>query len=304
MEVLLRLLALLAVVLAGAGLRSAGILDATRTTRLNAATYYVALPALIFVATYDQAIASLLSPALFVGIVAVLATTAALAWAVHRNRDSSARRSVAVVQSYHSNLGYLGIPLVAATFDASVTAIASVILGIATLLQAPLTITILVAFNGAETSARRQLVRLLKNPVLLALVAGMVVGSVGLSVPGPFVTSLDVLATLALPLALVCVGASLEFDLPELDPVATGAVTAMKVAVMPAVAWAIFSALAVDDATFTAAVVMLAMPTAVSTYVFSSELGGDERFASLNVFVTTVASVLTLFVVIALVSGA
>ena len=60
-------------------------------------------------------------------------------------------------------------------------------------------------------------------------------------------------------------------------------------------------ALAVGSATFTASVVMLGTPTAVSTYVFAHELGGDEEFASLNVFVTTVASVGTLFLLIELV---
>ncbi len=59
--------------------------------------------------------------------------------------------------------------------------------------------------------------------------------------------------------------------------------------------------LAVDAATFTASIVMLGMPTAASTYVFATELGGDEEFASLNVFTTTVASIGTLFVLIVLV---
>jgi len=47
---------------------------------------------------------------------------------------------------------------------------------------------------------------------------------------------------------------------------------------------------------------MLGTPTAVSTFVFANELGGDREFASLNVFVTTLASVATLFVLITLVS--
>jgi len=46
---------------------------------------------------------------------------------------------------------------------------------------------------------------------------------------------------------------------------------------------------------------MLRTPTAVSTFVFANELGGDREFASLNVFVTTLASVATLFVLITLV---
>jgi len=92
-------------------------------------------------------------------------------------------------------------------------------------------------------------------------------------------------------------------DLPNVDIGTTASVVAVKVACMPAIAWAVFSLLDVGAATFTAGVVMLGMPTAVSTYVFAAELGGDAEFASLNVFVTTVASVLSLFVLIELVAA-
>jgi hypothetical protein len=301
MEVLVRLLALLALLLVGTGLRQSGILDDARTAWLNAIAYYVALPALIFVSTYDRSIGELLSVALLVGLLVVLFATALLAWAVHRNRSSSARRSVAVVQSYHSNLGYLGLPLVAATFGPDVTAIASVILGVVSLVQVPLTILVLTTVNGADTSIARELGGLVKNPVLASLIAGLAVGSSGLVVPTSVASGLDVVGALALPLALLCVGASLQVDsrVPDLGP--TASVVALKVGCMPALAWGVFSLLEVDLATFTASVVMLGTPTAVSTYVFASELGGDEAFASLNVFATTLVSVATLFVLIALV---
>jgi malonate transporter and related proteins len=301
MEVLARLLALLALFLAGTGLRRTGILDDARTARLNALAYYVALPALILVSTYDRSIGELLSATLLAGLLIVLFATALLAWVVHRNRASGPRRSVAVVQSYHSNLGYLGLPLVAATFGPDVTAVASVILGVVSLVQVPLTILVLTGVNGAGVSVRGELKRLAKNPVLASLIAGLAVGSIGVSVPTPVATGLDVVGALALPLALLCVGASLRVDLPTTDLGPTASVVALKVGCMPALAWGVFSLLEVDLATFTAGVVMLGTPTAVSTYVFASELGGDEAFASLNVFATTLVSVATLFVLITLV---
>jgi len=301
MDVLGRLLALLALLLVGAGLRTSGLLDEARTARLNAVAYYLALPALVFVSTYDRPIAGLLSPTLLVGLLAVVSGTAALAWAVHRNRPSSSRRSVAVVQSYHSNLGYLGLPLVAATFDAEVTAVASVILGVLSLVQVPLTVLVLATVNGADASLRRELSQLATNPVLATLVVGIAVGSAGLAVPASVAGGLDAVGSLALPLALLCVGASLDVDLPAVDLGATGSVVALKIGCMPLLAWAVFSALDVGAATFTASVVMLGTPTAVSTFVFANELGGDAEFASLNVFATTLASVATLFVLIAVV---
>lgn len=298
MEVVGRLLALLALLLVGTGLRVAGVLDAARTARLNDAAYYVALPALVFVSTYDRDVAALVSPSLLVGLLFVLFATAGVAWLAHRNRPRRPRRSVAVTQSYHSNLGYLGLPLVAATFSDDVTAVASVVLGVVSLAQVPLTVFVLTTVSDADASLAEEVAKLARNPVLLALVAGLVVGSVGLGLPGPATAGLDALGTLALPIALLCVGASLDLDLPDVDAAATGTVVALKVVLMPAIAWATFSLLAVDTATFTAAVVMLGTPTAVSTYVFATELGGDESFASLNVFVTTLASVGTLFVLI------
>ena len=292
---------MLAVVLAGTGLRAVGVLDADRTARLNALAYYVALPALIFTATYDRSVGALLSPALLAGLLIVPVATAALAWLVHRDRPSRARRSVAVVQSYHSNLGYLGLPLVAATFGGEVTAIASVILGIVSLVQVPLTVLVLVSLNSADARVGRELRAVATNPVLVTLVVGLAVGSVGVGVPSTVTAGLDAVGGLALPLALLCVGASLDLDVPSIDVGATGAVVGLKIALMPAIAWIVLSALAVDPATLTAGVVMFATPTAVSTFVYSNELGGDERFASLNVFVTTVASIGSLFVLIDLI---
>jgi hypothetical protein len=302
MELLGRLLGLLALLLVGTGLRRGGILTSGRTAQLNAVAYYIALPALVFTATYDRNIAAILTPTLVVGVVAVLSSMAALAWLLNRRRNRPARQSVAMIQSYHSNLGYLGLPLVASTFDAEVTAIASVVLGIGSLVQVPITVLILVTINGADTRLVDQLTELGKNPVLIALILGITIGSLGLPVAQPISVGLDALAALALPLALLCVGATLEIDGPELDLEATGMVVGLKLVVMPALAWLAFSALGVGASTFTAAIVMLGTPTAVSTYVFANELGGDSEFASLNVFATTVGSLASLFVLISLVS--
>ncbi|WP_311173990.1 AEC family transporter [Halobellus ordinarius] len=298
MEVLVRLLGLLALLLAGLGLRISGTLDEGRTQRLNDAAYYVALPALIFVSTYERAIGDLITPTLLFGLLAVLFSTAGLAWLVNRHRPDRRRRSVAIVQSYHSNLGYLGLPLVAATFDGDVTAVASVVLGVVSLIQVPLTVFILTAINGADASIAGELRQLARNPVLGTLVVGLAVGSAGVSVPEVLAGGLDALGALALPIALLCVGASLQVDLPTLELGASASVVALKIVSMPGLAWLAFTLLEVDAATFTGAVVMLGTPTAVSTYVFTSELGGDEQFASLNVFLTTLGSVGSLFVLI------
>ena len=298
MEVFVRLGYLLALLGLGVGARRAGILTEWRTGRLNDLAFYVALPALVFSSTYDRALGDLVSPALVGGVLVVFVTVVGLAWLVHRRHASRGRRSVAMVQSYHSNLGFLGLPLVEATLSGAASGTAAVVLGIGILVQTPLTVLSLIAINDADADAVTELRGVATNPVLLALAVGLGFSTAGLGVPGAVATGLGALSELALPIALLCVGASLQVVRADLDVGLTGSVVAMKIGLMPAVAWVVFTLLAVDPTAATAVVVMLGMPSAVSTYVYASELGGDSQLASLNVFATTLASVGTVAVIL------
>lgn len=222
------------------------MLHERRRDRLYAAAFYVALPALIFTPTYDRTLRGLLSVELVVGLWAVLFTLLGAGWLVHRRIGSRATQSVAVVQSYHCDFDYLGLPLVAATLGAAAGK-ASVILGI-----------------------------------------------------GALTTGLGWIAQLALPVALLLVGSSLDLQLPGSEWESLGSVVALKVLLMPILAWVAFTALGADPLTRNAGVVMLGAPTAVSTFIYATELGGDAEFASIAVFTTTLVSVGTLGVVLQL----
>jgi predicted permease len=315
MEVLRRLGFLLALLAVGFLARQGGLLTERRTEWLTAVAFYVALPALVFGATYDRSLGALLSPALVAGVPTVILGTAAIAWLVARREPSHPRRSVAIVQSYHANLGFLGVPLVALTLGDEATAVASVVLGVSLFVHVPLTVLTLVAINDADASVRDELAELATNPVLVALVFGLGVSAAGLSLsvvdaalaavasalgaPTPTADGvLGFVGEFALPLALLGVGASLEVETDALDPRGTGSVVALKVAVMPLLAFGVFTLLAASQAAVATAVLMFGMPSAVSTYVYANELGGDARFASVNVFATTVASLLVVAVAV------
>jgi len=292
---LLYLLVVLGLGLAG---RSAGLIDDTWRDRLTAAAFYVALPALVFGSTAGQDLSAVLEPRLVVGFWAVLVVVAAVGWVVHRRERSPAVRSVAVVQSYHGNLGFLGLPITAAAFGEVVAAKASLLLGVGALTQVPLTLAVFAFLTDTEADLGEELRGLLTNPVLLALGAGLACAALDVAVPATVSTALGAVADLALPAALLAIGASLSVGGALPDRSTVGAVLVVKMVVMPAVALVTFWALATDPSTTRAGVTMLAMPTAVSTFVYATELGGDTDLASATVFATTVASVGTLLVVL------
>jgi predicted permease len=283
---------------AGVAAGSLGLLTERRTELLTSLVFTIALPALIFRSTYNRPLREIISPALLAGFWVVILLTVGMGWIVHRRLESADRRSVSVVQSYHSNMGFLGLPLVAATMGSDATAVASVILGIGAVTHVPVTVFLLVRINGSDASLLGECKKLLTNPVLIALTAGITASVLSLSAPETLIQALGVPAELALPVALLCIGATLDTDLPLSDVQETVSVVGLKVLWMPALAWLVYSSLSVDATALGAAVVMFGAPTAVSTYVYTTELGGDAAFASLNVFISTVVSVGTLSVLV------
>lgn len=294
LDLLGRFAYMLALVAAGFVARRLGLLTDARNDRLGQFAFYVLLPALVFTSTYDKRLNELISVELVVGLALVLGTVVCLSWLLNRS-DDTAIKSVAIVQSYHGNMGFFGVPVVAATLGSAAAGTASVILGIAALVHVPLTVLTLVTVNDAEANIVGELRSVATNPVLLTLLVGLGFATLGQGIPAAADTGLGWLSTLALPVALLAVGGSLDPQGHEIPLSRTGVVVGLKVLAMPLVAYLVFTGLGTDTLTRNAALVMFGAPTAVSTYVYATELGGDAAFASVNVFATTVASIVSLF---------
>lgn len=301
MDVLTRLVVMIGLLGVGVGLRSGDILTATRVGWLNSVAFYVVLPALVFDSTHAEPLGEIVSARLLLGVIALVSVTAAIAMVVHRRLASPSARAAATVQSYHTNLGYIGLPVVATALGERAAAIGSVVLGIGALVQIPLTVTLLVRITGAGTNVRDELKRLITNPVLIALLVGLGVSQAPFAVTGRPAEGIALVAEAALPIALLCVGGSIELESIDFDRSIVGSVLALKLLVMPAVAWLVFFAIGATSWELRTVVVMFGAPAAVSTFVYVTEMGGDRRLASVNVFLTTVASAVTLSALIALV---
>jgi len=300
MELVLRLGTMLLLLGVGVGARSVGVLTPHRRDRLNQVAFYVALPAVVFTSTYSVSLGEIVSVPLLGGLWIAMFGAMGLGWLVHRVVTDPGTRPVAIVQSYHANYGYLGVPIVVMSFGGAslVAGKAGVLLGVGALTQTTMTVLILVSGGHLDTTMRNQAREVATNPILLSLVVGLLFAQFGVGIPNAAAWTLDAVSTLALPIALLGVGSSLILDVEAVDALAVSAVVALKTVVMPLLAFGAFLALGASETTIAAGVVMTAMPTAVSTYIYASELGGDERFASLNVFLTTVVALGTLFVVL------
>lgn len=282
--------------------RKVDLLNAPRVELLNKIAFYIALPALVFHSIHSRPFGEIWAPTLVIGFLTVLFLTFGIGWFAFRNMDDNSKRSVATAQSYHGNLGYMGLPIVAMVLGGAAGAKASLLLGLGSITQIPLTMSLLVRLNNPKTRPIDQLKRIVANPVLLALIVGLSFSLLQLSVPSEIDEPISFLAKTALPIALLGVGASIRLRKRGENPKVLSSVAGLKMITMPVLGWIILSTLSVGSLSLKTGILMLGMPTAVSTFVYSKELGGDEKFASLNISTTTIISMLTISALLILLS--
>ncbi len=198
--------------------------------------------------------------------------------------------------SFHGNLGYIGLA-VAYYFlgDAGFTR-ASILAGFVMLLQNFLAVVALSRFNTApeqKPSMSSLVPRILLNPVIISAMAGMAVSLSGLDLPVIVDRSLKILSGMALPLALLVIGASLSFARMRQNLRLTLVIGVCKLLLLPALGLTFFHLLDLYRVDYLPALILLASPTATLSYVMASEMAGDVDLATAAISVSTLASALT-----------
>ena len=103
-------------------------------------------------------------------------------------------------------------------------------------------------------------------------------------------SSLSLIARMALPVALLCVGASLRLSRLKGDLKPALAASAVQLGFKPLVAFGLTVALSLPPMAAGLAIVCMSVPTAASSYVLAKKLGGDrEAMATIITFQTLIA---------------
>ena len=129
---------------------------------------------------------------------------------------------------------------------------------------------------------------LLRNPLLIATVAGLTVHSLGLSLPESIVPALDRLGHASIALGLMTVGAGLQWrGLHRELPVGLWFLS-IRHLLLPLSAMALAWAFELPPLQALVLVLFAAMPTASSAYVLAARMGGDGPYVAGLVSLSTV----------------
>jgi malonate transporter and related proteins len=144
---------------------------------------------------------------------------------------------------------------------------------------------------------------LLRNPLILSTVAGLVANLAGLKFPEAVATTLQRIGLAALPLGLMATGAGLQFGRLMSAPGLAAALMTVRHAVLPALAIGLTAALALPPEQRLIIVLFAALPTASSAYVLAARMGGDGAYVAGLVTLSTLLGMLSVPLWLAVLAG-
>ncbi len=277
------------------------VFDVKMLPGLNQFVYYLAVPALLFNAASKASIDNLINvPALaafFIGVI----LTAVIVWMVSRilfNATDTEQRVLRALNGTFANYAYMGIPLTFAIFgDAAYAATVSIILAgnIFLIGGAQLLIE---GIRQKEVGLKPMLSildrSLLRNPIFLSTMLGLFVSANQIRIPSALDSLLNMLSPAAIPVALFCLGASLQFAKTSIDIGELGWMVFVKLCLHPALTLSAFMLLGINDPVWMATTVLLtALPTGALAHVVALKYDIFEKETSQIVVVTTVVSLVS-----------
>jgi malonate transporter and related proteins len=298
-----------------------GLLGPHAERVLSRLAFFVLSPALLFTVLAEADVARLFSELLPVSAIAALVNiTVFVVVAVAVWRRPVPETTVGALAAGYVNANNIGLPVSLYVLGDAATSVPVILLQLVVL--APIALAILdlstqrarareVADAGgdrARLSVSRILLQPVRNPLIIASVLGLVVAVTGVDLPAPVLAPFELVGGAAVPVVLLGFGMSLHGTrvlAPGTDRRDVVLASALKLAVMPVVAWATGHFLfGMTGHTLFAVVALAALPTAQNVFNYAQRYDRGVVLARDTVLITTGLSIVVLVIVAALLAPA
>lgn len=203
----------------------------------------------------------------------------------------------------YGNIGFLAIPVLAATVGEWTSVPLALMLTLDLLLLLPFSSFLLQLSHTTSTHAHHQdknftpfkaLMRSLLNPLIISIIVGLLLSAWRMTLPTGVIGALELLSSVAGPCAMVIVGTALFGRRITQKPFAAIYMSTVKLGVMPIVVFFMMTMFQVKSEWVLIATLGSAMPCAAVLGVIAEEYKTLSHQASTAVLLTTVLSVVTL----------
>ncbi|WP_043316083.1 AEC family transporter [Microbulbifer sp. HZ11] len=279
--------------LVGYGLARVKLLSESFVDDASKLVFLVTLPALLFFNIFgSDAHLGDEWPLLLAGLIGTMLTVP-LAWVVARPL-AYGDRSAFIQGAFRGNLGIIGLAWAANAYGPAGLAQAALLMAVITIFYNIAAVALFAVYSQkARFSWSKLLKDIARNPLIVAIVAALLAKAVGLKLPHMVVQTGEYLASVTLPLALLCIGATLDLSMLRRSSFGAFAASAFKLLIVPLVLLGIGLMFRLDTQSMAILFLLAATPTASASFIMARALGGNSQLAANIIAISTLFSIVT-----------
>lgn len=213
----------------------------------------------------------------------------------HFHIPQPADKGVFVQGVFRSNLGIIGLAFVQNAYGGDGLANSAVYMGIITI---ELNILAVLTLSRTKQASWRQKLadtarKIATNPLIAAIVLAMCLNELPWAVPEPLLQTARYLGHLALPLALLCAGATFHWQTAKKWSDVSVLSSIGRLVVAPLMAVLVGKCFGLQGMDMGILFLMTATPVAAASYVMAKAMGGNDVAAANIMGITTVGAMLS-----------
>lgn len=236
-----------------------------------------------------------------VAIVFIFAVCAHIASALlgmllfHKFGD--ARKKIMKFSAIYSNCGFVGFPILGSLFGNLGVLLGSVYVAVFNIF---LWTNGVMIFSSVEKQSKKMYIRAFANPGIFSVLIGLILFVFSLQLPYAITAAVQLVGSMTVPLSMLIVGANIAAC--RLSTLFKGMdlffASAVRLLVLPLLAFFILKLLGFSDMLLSTCVLLVAMPAAATTAIFTEMYEGDTSFAARVVALSTLLSLITVPLII------
>lgn len=283
-----------AMVFIGIGLRRIGWIDAAFVSTASALVFKATLPTLVFLSIIRADLDSALNPGLLLFYLLATLGSFGLTWLWALWRVPHRDRGVYVQGAFRGNCGIVGLALAASMYGDYGLSAGGILLGLVIISYNVLSVIVLLAYQNGRRLSWGQILRdILRNPLILSVVIALPFAWWEIRLPGWVMTSGDYFASLTLPLALLCIGATVSLGAIRKESGPAMGASAFKMVTLPVLCTLAAWLAGFEGRELGLMFLFFASPTAAASFVMVKALGGNDRLAANTIALTTLLASIT-----------
>lgn len=261
--------------------------------------YSVSLPALVFINITEIDLSEAIDFNQIIYIYAATLFNFFIVWALSIPFIKDGKNlSVFVQGAFRSNFAIVGFAIVSKLFGSYALGKASLVLAFVLPLYNILAVIILTVPLRKERklNLKSTVYEIMLNPLIVAVIVGLLFSYFKIIIPSVINSTVGFLSELALPLALVGIGGSLNLQNIKKAQGLAFTSSAIKVILVPLILTLGAYYFGFRGIDFGIMFVLFASPTAIVSFIMAEAMGSNSKLAGNIVLISTVASVFTIAV--------